>query len=231
MNLILDIAFLVLILIFAIVGAKRGIAHTVLELCAFFVSLTLAFSLCTPLATACYDQFLSDRAVQKIEETLNEEAIHIEDYKVSITTIGIPSFIEPFAKEQTEKLKETFEAVQKDSHSKAEFASKLEESVVRPITVKGLSALAFFIVFLVLGVILRILAGFLSTFFRLPLVGAVNSVLGAVFGIVKGLLAVFLIAVLLLFLAQQFGGTLAQLVASSKILEYLQTIFPSLLTF
>ncbi len=231
MNLALDLCFLIILLVFTVVGAKRGIAKTVLELCAFFVSLVLAFSVCTPLATACYDNFMSDRTTEKIEESLNEEALNLENLNVSITTIGIPSFIEPFAKEQAEQLKETLETVKKDSHTKAQFAAKLEESVIRPITVKGLSALTFFIVFLVAAVLLRILAGFLAGLFKFPVVGAVNAVLGGVFGIVKGVLCVFIVGVILLFLSPQFGGALAQLTASSKILEFMQTTLPSLLTF
>ena len=70
MSLAIDLGLLAVVLISVIVSAKKGLVRTVLELVAFAAAILLAAQLCTPMATACYDNLLSARVESEIEEKL-----------------------------------------------------------------------------------------------------------------------------------------------------------------
>ena len=73
MSLAIDLSLVAVVLISVIVSAQKGLVRTVLELVAFAAAILLAAQLCTPMATACYDNLLSTRVESRIEEKLNTE--------------------------------------------------------------------------------------------------------------------------------------------------------------
>ena len=80
-------------------------------------------------------------------------------------------------------------------------AEKLSSNIAKPIAVTVLSPVIFLLLSIVLSLLLSVVAKWLNKICKLPLIGTANTVLGGVFGILKGLIAVYFIGIILLLLS------------------------------
>ena len=65
----------------------------------------------------------------------------------------------------------------------------------------NMSPVIFLLLSIVLSLLLSVVAKWLNKICKLPLIGTANTVLGGVFGILKGLIAVYFIGIILLLLS------------------------------
>lgn len=106
-------------------------------------------------------------------------------------------------------------------------AKSIDENIVKPIAVSILSPILFIVLSLVLMLILRQVAKWLNKLFKIPLVGTVNKILGAAFGLLKGLVFVYVLCVLLSFMAERTGSSsFSGAVADSQIVAFSQSFSP-----
>lgn len=77
----------------------------------------------------------------------------------------------------------------------------MSSDIAKPIAVTVLSPVIFLFLSIVLSLLLSVVAKWLNKICKLPLIGTANTVLGGVFGILKGLIAVYFIGIILLLLS------------------------------
>ena len=82
-----------------------------------------------------------------------------------------------------------------------QIAATLSEKVVRPIAVLLLSMVCFFVLFILLVIVVLILAHVIGKVFKLPGLKQINGVLGAVLGVVEGVLWVLVAVTIVHFVA------------------------------
>ena len=229
MNWAIDIAFAVIIIIFMIVGAKRGFARSALDLVAIAVTLLLSLSVATPAAASCYDSFLSERIEAKLNETIKTQNMHVQG-SVSELVESLPDFIQPYAEQQLRNLDDRFIA-QGANETKATFIAKVEEQIVRPVTIRILSALLFTVFFVLLGIVLAFVARLIAGLFKHSAIHTADAVLGATLGLAKSLVLVVFASIFLVFLSTRSNGALTEAVKASYCLTFLKDTFPSLFAF
>lgn len=72
MNVILDVAAVLLIVVFAAVGYKRGISHSARGLIVIGVAAACAFLLAKPVSNGVYDSFVSEPITEALEEDMKD---------------------------------------------------------------------------------------------------------------------------------------------------------------
>jgi len=221
----IDIALLIVILIFLVVSAKRGFLVTLLEVMVFAVAVILAANLCKPVANSFYDTFIGPHITEKIAVTLLENSNAADgDVKAFAVVENLPGFIKNYIlRTDPEESSVTSEILNGD-FSGNDAAEKLSADVAKPIAVTVLSPIMFLLLSIVLSLILSVAAKWLNKICRLPLIGTANTVLGGVFGILKGLIAVYFISIILLLLSANCkqNTSFYEAVNNSAIITFIQ---------
>lgn len=221
MNLVVDIALILIFIILVSVAAKNGFALSLLEVAAILIALFAAVAFSTPVAEYAYDNFAKEPIIEAIEEQLPEGSA-VKSYKEQASAVleGLPEIVTKYAAKAGLDVDTLAEQIKESDTSGEHTAAELENSVARPIAISVIKVLLFLIMFILFALLLRLLAKYLSKVFKLPVLKTLNSALGAALGAVKGALAVFTISVLLVFAARYIGGQFETVVSSSKIAAF-----------
>lgn len=76
-----------------------------------------------------------------------------------------------------------------------DFAGAITDNVVKPVVLVPMRALIFAILFAIILIVLNILAGLLKGINKIPLIGKINKILGAVAGFAQGAIVIFLVCI------------------------------------
>ena len=169
-NLLPDIATLVVILAFTIIGIKKGFVHTLIKSSSFIVTIFSCFFLSDPLKSWIEETALGI----KFKETVYDFILSsVKDAPgMLLKDLSLPDF---FLKGIT------------DSQPVLEIADTLATNITSVI----ISVVVFVLLFILTKLALKILDKTLNLVTRLPLLKQCNSLLGALAGFVTGLMWVY----------------------------------------
>lgn len=200
MGIYIDIALLAIMLIFLIVSAKRGFLITLLEVLVFAIAVISAANLCKPAANSIYDTFIGPNITEKVSASLSENSdIMSSAGKASAVVDNLPKIIKDYILRTDPDENNITSEILNGDFSGTDAAEKLSSDIAKPIAV--LSPVIFLLLSIVLSLLLSVVAKWLNKICKLPLIGTANTVLGGVFGILKGLIAVYFIGIILLLLS------------------------------
>lgn len=185
MGIYIDMALLAIMLIFLIVSAKRGFLITLLEVLVFAIAVISAANLCKPAANSIYDTFIGPNITEKVSAVVD----------------NLPKIIKNYILRTDPDENNITSEILNGDFSGTDAAEKLSSDIAKPIAVTVLSPVIFLLLSIVLSLLLSVVAKWLNKICKLPLIGTANTVLGGVFGILKGLIAVYFIGIILLLLS------------------------------
>lgn len=226
MQIVIDLILLGVFLAAVFISAKKGIVRTVLDVVAFVLALVLAAQLSAPLAKGCYDAMLSDRVETTIEQKLSENENASAAKKAALVVDSLPGFAKAYIEASNSDVSGRIAQIASGNYTAANAAADLNKEIARPACIAVLTSIFFLLLFAVLCALLQKLAKVLAKAFKLPIIGTVNTVLGGVFGALKGGVLVFIAAALLLLLAPRIGGTFGEAVDGSQIVRLLESYIP-----
>ena len=194
MGLILDLLFVVIIIITAILSAKKGFIRTLLELVGFAAAIIIALTVSEPISDFAYEKLVEPAIIEKTEGIIVENTNAIRENLWE----KLPSII----KDNSE-----FFGINEDSflniisseskNGAADLSIAISEKIVRPAVVNLFSTIISFILILILIPLFRLLAKGINKLFSVSVVGKVNKFLGAILGILKGLAICLIVCILL----------------------------------
>lgn len=174
---ILDIVIVILILLGAIVGYRKGLVGIVVSLASIILSIVLSFILQTPISEALYN----DTGVGKIvEQTVYNNLTSSNKDEENENNI-YDNIINSIIGEQTKEL--------------------TNEQIAKTVTMFILKGLSFILIFIVVSIICYIIQAVLNLVFSLPLLHSVNKFGGAAAGIIKNLLKIYILLAIISFIA------------------------------
>lgn len=223
MSLILDIILIAIFCLIVFGAAKKGLVKSLLELASFVLAVVLSFQLSPFVAEKAYGAFLEEQITTSIEEQTKEKT-NVD--KIDLTVIAVPEFVVKIAEAagvDTDKIKKQVTSYDLSSENMAE---ELEENVVKPVATGALTVISFIVLFILLSILFGILTELIAKVFKLPLIKSANRLLGALFGVGKGLLLIILLASVFEFLFANGNGEMAEAVNSSKVMGLLENINP-----
>ncbi len=188
---ILDVLLLAIAAVWAVIGAKRGFVRTFIELAGYVVILVLAMNIAQPASQGIYNKLIRpqiEKAVQEaVPSTLADIDLSNADDSVEQVFEKLPDSVTGLLKANgidAEAIKQSI--ADADDFSVAAVSEKIADSIGTPII--SLIRIIFISVAFIIGMFaIRLLAGFCNAVAsKLPLVGSVNSSLGAVAGFIKG---------------------------------------------
>jgi len=228
LRVVLDLILLAIVLVVALLAWRRGFFVTVLRLGAWIVSIAVAGALSNALARPIYEAFFAGPAQNMIEQRLGGALNASQAAQAAGQVIAeLPAAVSQLAARlggiSTESLVAGLDARQ---WSTANASQLLEQSIVAPIGTAVVRFALALLVFALLMLITRLLCRQLEKLRKLPLLKKADGILGAALGLVKGVLLLFVLALLLRAAAALAEGTaFAEAVDSSRVVALLDFRF------
>ena len=209
-----DIVLIIIIVLAALISARRGLIWSVLNLCAVVAASILSKLLAAPASQLFYDQLLHGRIMTELDRVLPAGSVSgqigegiesvLEELPLPVTTIAKQYGFYPDLSGGTQVL--TVEGIEQD--------------YIIPIVTGVLAIIATVLLFIIFSAIFKIVAGVinhnLSDKKKHKFISKSNTLLGAVFGVLKGIVVVVIICVALDLISPAFGSdTLTPLVDGS----------------
>ncbi|MCL2495469.1 MAG: CvpA family protein [Oscillospiraceae bacterium] len=194
---IIDLLLVLAFLLVVLAAARRGFFKTVLRLAAWILSIALAGFLSAALAPPAYEAFAAAPARALIEQQIGAAIDKSQIAQTAQSVIEeLPEAVRQladYAGVPTESLIGNL----KSNFSAANAAALLEQSVVAPIAISVIRLIICLLLFLLLLIALRFVGSKLEKLREVPVFKQTDWMLGAALGLVKGVLLVFVAALLL----------------------------------
>lgn len=189
MSIIIDLIVIAIIIIMALISAKRGFVRVAVEVVGFIAAIIVATTFSLSLANTTYDKVIEPPILNSITNVAGENV----SQTVDATWEALPNFI----KNNSEKFNVSKDDIGQNISLNAqqnikETTKSVLEHSVKPIAVNILKMLYSVIIAVVLIIVVKFLAKFINKLFSFSVVGKLNSTLGGILGVVKGLVAAWL---------------------------------------
>jgi len=218
-----DVFALVVLAHFVARSASRGFVRTIVSFLGFMIAAVLAGTFSTALAKLLYDNIVRDAL-----ELIVSRQIGAAVTDGAVTTSSVLEFLPQSLRVLAEQpgtlldfIPQTFwdalegtgdQLVQSFLGDNSEaLAAVLVNNVLQSPVLALLRGISFFIIFSLTVFLVRYLSRALNIVNDIPVVGRFNTLLGGVVGLLQGLMALYLLAVLLQMVIQLTGNGLAWL--------------------
>jgi uncharacterized membrane protein required for colicin V production len=210
----IDIVCCVLLILFALIGFKNGLAKSLLRFAGNIFAAVIARAVAGPVAGYVYESFLRERVILKMNEL----------FPSGVVTVSLD-----------EQIKAVKEALPEGAYSIAKFfdfipethvsgkpvmsVTEAEAAYLQPILTKVLVIITIIVLFIILSVILLILANIINKYCfenNKNSINKANRVFGGIFGIVRGLIPIAICCLILNVVSPLIANdTLTELVTGS----------------
>ena len=190
---ILDIAVAVLLILFALIGVRRGFIKSVVRLLGFVLSVVAAAVASMPVAQYVYEAFfyspIKAMVSQKVQEGVATAATGLSEQVTAVLSSlpkGVQSLLAMYGTDGNgfSGAAQTGEAL----------VTTVMDGVITPLCTALLQVIVFLVLFLVLFLLIRLLGKLLDKVFSsLPLIKQINGLLGGLLGFAEGVLVLFVL--------------------------------------
>lgn len=188
MSIVLDLIVIAIILIFALISAKKGFVNVVVEVAGIIAAIILTFTISTPLASITYDKIIEPPIINAV----SKEAVSNTEDTVQTVWEALPDFITRNAERLNLNSEQLTETVTDDMSGSAQAAvQSASQNMIKPVAVKISGLIYSVILMVVLLIAVKFLARIINRLFSFSIVGKANRTLGGIVGLLKG--AVFAI--------------------------------------
>ena len=192
-----QIGAVVIVLLFILIGAFRGIIRTLLNLIGLALNAFLSYWIARPLAQGIYDSFFKQALIEKVQAAIAQHGVN---YAVDSALGAMPDWLAN-AVGLSEKLTgQNFEQIAKGyelGNDQTLSMAQAVERVLGPVVVAAIAVIAVFVLFMILMIIIKIIIRLIIRAIDGPGLRTIDRVLGAVLGGVEGaVLVLFLCAIL-----------------------------------
>ncbi len=231
MSIIIDVILVALILIVVYKSYQNGFVKTFLDTFSVFISGIVSFALCGKVADTAYDMFIGDLVKTEFKRALDEFNGSGAKDKINAMIDALPKpaiGIAEYTGVNIEYLKSTVSAV--SSVSDADLIEVVADKIAYDLMIGVVQIIAFFALFIIVSLVVKVLSSLISHIVeKLPVVGGLDSLLGIVFGLVKGAVILLAVGVLLtVIVATAESGSPLLAIEESKIYGLLSSFNPLL---
>ncbi len=194
----IDLILLIIIIIFAFLGYRKGLLFSLVYFVRAFVGIPFAFYISNRFSETLYQNYFRDYAISSISDKIDTS------FNIDTTIESIKSFIETLPDFITDSLDLSF-LNQVSSENAAQITV---DNVIEPFAIFLTKILLFIITlllfYLITGIIIRLIRG-LRNRPKKGFIRTTNHFLGAIFGILRSLLFIYIISSIATALINYFG--------------------------
>ncbi|MBE7047921.1 MAG: hypothetical protein E7393_00910 [Ruminococcaceae bacterium] len=177
-----DIIGILIIVILAIWGIKKGLVRSIFSLSSLLLSLILALTLYPAVSDFMEDSVLGDYVRLNVYKVFDAENVEPKTAETASETLNLPSSLQSILVDTTN-----------------EAIDSVQESIAENVAALAIKLLGILLVFLLVRIILWLVLKILDAFAKLPIIRSANKLLGGIMGICYGILILYLILALLTF--------------------------------
>lgn len=218
---LLDVALVGVVVFTVAYYMRRGFLAGLLGLVGNLASLALAWFLSGRVSPTLFENFFKSGLIDQTARLISEQG-----------AAGVQAILDKFSAFLPASLLESI-TQQADSifnSGAPDMALAIVENVVAPLVMPLIGVVVFFAVFVLGRVVISLLAAIFSNVNRVPLVGSVNRGLGAVIGLVAGLINVLMVLCIIWAVVVITGGSLPglndQALAGSRLYTFFSAYNP-----
>lgn len=228
-GLIIDLLLVAAVIIIVVLAARRGILSTIATVLAFVLAIVLASFCAKPVAKVMYKAFFYKNVQRALYEVLPDNTSGLTNsQKAQYAYDSMPEF----ARKQAEKVGinvNTFTTqLAKIKLGNGNMYETLEDKLVRPVATEILKHICYFFLAVIFGIILRLIFGSVAKGMKEnDTIEKLDTSVGAIIGIVEGLVVVFLVCNLLVYIQPRIEKPeTRQAISDSKIVEMCEKFDP-----
>ena len=163
---ILDLIVILVIALFTFIGYKQGLIKVAIKIASFFIAIIIALVLFKPFSTLVINNTtIDDKIENAIIEKITPEGMKPED---KVETQNLPSGI----------IKNTNDSI---------------KNIAETLTTKLIEICTILILYIVARIVLKFIAALATLIEKIPILKQFNKIGGTVYGLVKGVLIVYVI--------------------------------------
>ena len=189
MGYVWDVVFVGICVAFVAIGAHRGFIRSAAHFLGAVISACLAALLGGAVAQWVFDALFRPALVERIGESL----ANLGNGDTYTAVQGVFSSLPEFVLRALEDAGVTAASVTEALAGQSGQAADLIADSLSPVFVGFLKVLAVIVLFCLFMVVVHILANMLSTVFHLPVLNAVNGLLGGVFGFLLAVVSIWIV--------------------------------------
>lgn len=217
MNFLADILLLAVVILFVIIGKTRGFLRTLLSFLGKIISLVTALFISKTYSEKFYELFLKARVTESLSQKL--EADGGGAFDIAEVMKDIPASLLEFCNMLGFDVDSLMNGIN-SSQITNDVAVLIEENVLAPILILVCQVVIFSVVSALISIVLTIVINLVCTVDKLPIIKSANGVLGAVLGLINGVIVVYIVSFVLITLSVLIDNSeLNNFIASSYIIE------------
>lgn len=189
---ITDIIIAAVVVLFTVIGVKRGLAKTLLNLAGLVVTAISAYYLSSFLSQLIYDAFLKQTIITNIQQIIEQNGI---GYALSNCLEAVPQWINGILSFIVGIFGMSLSEYQNQLALSSDFSSSTSqavENVLAPVVTSVFGMILLIVLFIIILIIVKKLVKLISKVFNIPVIKQINQLLGGIFGLAEGLLVVFI---------------------------------------
>ncbi len=189
MGYVWDLVFVGVCVVFVAIGAHRGFIRSAAHFLGAVISACLAALLGGAVAQWVFDTLFRPALVERIGESLSS----IGNGDTYTAVQGVLATLPDFVLRALTDAGVTAASITEALSGQSGQASEMIADSLSPVFVGFLKVLAVIVLFSLFMIVVRIVANALSTAFRLPILSAVNGLLGGVFGLMLAVVSIWIV--------------------------------------
>ncbi len=189
---IADLVIITAIVLFIIIGIKRGIAKTLLNLAGLVLTVISANYLSSFLAQFTYDTFIKQSVITNLEQIISENGIQ---YAIQNCFDAVPGWISGLLSAILSLFGTDLNGFEKHMNISYNASLSVAQSVeksVSAVVIEVFGILLAIILFIVIFILVKKLIKLALKAFKIPVIKQINMLLGGVLGAVEGMIFVWL---------------------------------------
>lgn len=197
MSIIIDLVIIGIILICLIIGYIRGLTGSLIKIISFVLSLVIAFVLFVPISNLIIDNTNID---ENLEHSIREMIIQDNESEEQNMPSEITEYIGKQVDQAADSAKET-----------------IVDSTARDVSLTIVKAGTWFALFIVARILLILLRFVTSLIAKLPVIKQFDKLGGIIYGLLEGLIIVYILLAIISFISPMLDGTLVNDINESYI--------------
>ena len=232
MSMIIDVILVVLVLLIVYKSYQKGFVKTFLDTFSVLISAIASFAFSGTVADTAYDMFIGDLVkteFKRVLDDLNKGASLSDKLNAMIEALPKPAIgIAEYTGVNLEYLKSTVSGA--SSATDEQLIEIVADKIAYDLMIGVVQVISFFALFIIFTLVIKVLSSFISHVVeKLPIVGGLDSLLGIVFGLLKGAIILLAVGVLLtVIVATAESGSPLLAIEESKIYTALTSLIPIL---
>ncbi|MBQ6935414.1 MAG: CvpA family protein [Clostridia bacterium] len=235
MKIFLDLVLLAVLVLFVVLGARKGFVKALLDGFSTLISGVLAYRFAEPVSQYAYDAFVRNMLKNRISNTLSSTVNNYNTVseKVEVLITKIPESAVTFSEKLGFNVTEVLESVVRANSDKDVLIDAIMVDIIDKIMMPLVETVTFVALLILFAIALTIVVKMLTSIInKLPVLKESDKILGGILGVFKGIIVIFVVCAILMFMADSSQNQeFIEIVTSSKILEFVNNNNPLLVIF